>query len=119
MFSVGIFMVSGDFIPEYLGSNYVAVPACRFVLHVGDATHRAVWVLWFMNQQVRPALGFRLQVSVCRLSVAINAVVDVKWNHVVGISVRKCKERWGWNAVVANRGAQSPAASIIAIDVWW
>ena len=53
----------------------------------------------------------------CRLSIAINAVVDVKWNHVVGISVREGKECWWWNAVVADRGAQSPTVSIIAIDV--
>ena len=76
-------------------------------------------VLWFVHQQVCPAFGLGLKVSVYRLSIAIDAVVNVKWNHVVSTSILKCKDRWGWDAVVANRGAQSPAASIIAIDVWW
>ena len=66
-----------------------------------------------MNQQVCSAFGLRLQVSVRRLSITINAVVNIKWNHVVRLSVRKCKERWGWYAVV----------NIIAIDklrlLWW
>ena len=50
LFGVGINVVGSDFILDLLGSNYVAVPACRFVLHVGDATHWAVWVLRFVNQ---------------------------------------------------------------------
>ena len=72
-----------------------------------------------MNQQMCSALGLRLQVTVGRLSVTVNAVVNIQWNHVVCPSVRKCKDRWGWNAVVVNRGAQSPAANIIAIDMLW
>ena len=115
---VGVHVVSGDLLPELLGSNDVAVSSGGLVLQFGYATHGAVGILGFVDQEMPSALCLRLEVPVWVFCVAVTVVVNIQGHKFARFSVLYGERCWIWLlwfASISDRGAQSPTITIVVI----